>query len=190
MGIKIFIIKPGILISQWIAGSGATIPDGRVSARSAWTNVSKVTHFEFDFESRAKKVTVIYKRRISPANRIQGTFLRKIDRMVQYQEDHLGNFNDDGAMKFEQALEYAVSEWPKTAKGSGDIGKYCTIVRGTSEGSEFGGTFSALNSNGDYVWKYNTGFVRFTGTIKDFSIGEDRTNNVVVKSVTIEGGNV
>lgn len=190
MGIKIYVIKPGILISQWLTGSGATIPDGRVSARSAWTDVTKITHFEFDFEGRAKKVTSIYKRRISPGNRIQTVPLRKIDRMVQYRDDHLGNFNDDGGLKFEQALEYAISEWGKIAKGSGDIGKYSTIVRGTSESSELGGTFTSVNSNGDYIWKFGTGFVRFTASIKDYSIDEDRTNNVIVKSLTLEGGNI
>ena len=35
-----------------------------------------------------------------------------------------------------------------------------------------------LNSNGDYVWKFGTGFVRMTAMIRNFSWTEDVNNNL------------
>ena len=192
MGIKIFIIKPGILISQWIAGSGGTIPDGLIPARSDWTDVSKVTHFEFDFQKVGGGDSNNYKKKILPATKKQITAaLRKTDEDRNFKDAFIGNRNDDNeAQKIMSALKYAISEWPTVAKGSGDIGRYSTIFRGPSTTSEYGGTFSALNSNGDYIWKFGTGFVRFTGLIRNFSWTEDHLNNIFISSLIMDSGNI
>jgi len=191
MGIKIYIIKPGILISQWIAGSGATIPEGLIPGRSNWTDVSKVTHFEFDFQQLGGGDSNNYRRKVLPATKKQITSLRKTDEDRSFKDAFIGNRNDDNeAQKTLSALKYAISEWPAVAKGAGDIGRYSTLFRGSNTETEYGGTFSALNSNGDYIWKYGTGFVRFTGLIRNFSWTEDHLNNVFITQLVMDSGNI
>lgn len=162
MGIELYILRPGL-----------TEP-GAVEGGSWVSNPSEVTHFLIDCGGRGKKLSNGIIENEYPGYNNKQINIKKISRLEVFTDIILGNAEDDvTALKWEQAMDYAIGMWPSLADKQSVIYR---LVKGGAEATGF------------HIWN-GSAFVRYTGMIVTYELSEDKTNNIFVDSITMKWGN-